>query len=93
MRKGNSRKPKRQPAKSQTSRGIRKLAAVETSGAYLTEIMQDLNNRMEEAGITSEDQIVSASVLPLSQPVPIHDTKYADKKATLQVAIVYWEND
>ncbi len=69
---------------------MRKLELLETTGDSLPEIVEDFNERRSEFGITSEDQIVSVSVLQLTTPIPIHDPKHKGRQATLQVVFAYW---
>lgn len=72
---------------------MRKLTCVDTAGTHSTQIMADFNERREEFGITSEDQIVSVSFFPLAKPIPIHNPGGKDAEATLGAVFVYWENE
>lgn len=72
---------------------MRKLRCKEVQGTSVGELLDEFNERAEEFGITSEDEIVSVSVMPPAYPgVKVHDgTTVRDPR--VMVVIVYWSNE
>ncbi len=69
---------------------MKTLQCFHTHAEYVEDVIAEFNDRWEEFGLTSENDLVSVSVLPVVTPIKVHHPKKGAVDSVFEVVFVFW---